>query len=94
MGKHCCKLRLIKPYINQNRSVADIFGLILLILVRSILKSEDLVALLYETQHFHIPIFRSVRKIAKSDFCLYHVSARMEQLGSHWRDFFFLKFGI
>jgi hypothetical protein len=34
-------------------------------------------------------VFRSVRKIAKSDFQLYYVrpSARMEQLGFHWTDF-------
>jgi len=33
-------------------------------------------------------IFRSVRKVAKSDFELRHVcpSVRMEQLSSHWTD--------
>jgi hypothetical protein len=33
--------------------------------------------------------FLRVRKIAKSDYSLRHVcpSARMEQLGSHWKDF-------
>jgi len=35
-------------------------------------------------------IFRRVRKIAKGDYLLRHVcpSIRMEQLGSHWKDFY------
>jgi hypothetical protein len=44
-----------------------------------------------------VPLFRRVRKIAKSDCYLQHVclSVRIEQLGSHWTGFYEIwDFGI
>ena len=37
-----------------------------------------------------IYVFRGVRKIAKSDYYIRHIrlSVRMEQLSSHWKDFY------
>ena len=41
-------------------------------------------------QSIILPAFRRVRKIAKSDYELRRVcpSARMEQLGCHWTDYY------
>jgi hypothetical protein len=42
-----------------------------------------------DKQIYFIPVFRRVRKIAKSDYQLRHVClfVRMQQIGSHWTDF-------